>query len=128
MTEFVHLVGAEDVLRAGNAMREAASTMKHAADMIDQALRDHRQFSENWLVTFEKSVKEFYKSFDENHKQNKIEEVSVRLDNALETLSNLLADNCRDQDVIETTKERIADLRAEYQVLRQTQNNETEKT
>ena len=56
MTEFVHLVGAEDVSRAGSRMQEAAQIMKHAADEIDHAMRQHQQFLENWLQKFEQIV------------------------------------------------------------------------
>lgn len=57
MTEYVHLVGAEDVSHAGHNMREAAVAMKHAADEIDHALRQHQQFMEDWLQRFEQIVK-----------------------------------------------------------------------
>lgn len=39
MTEFIYLTGSEDVVKAGNAMREAAQEMNRAASNIDESLR-----------------------------------------------------------------------------------------
>ena len=38
--EYVTLIGAEDVRRAGSAMQTAAENMKRAADQITEAVRD----------------------------------------------------------------------------------------
>ena len=38
MSEFVHLVGAEDVQRAAHRMQEAAQRMERAARTIDEAV------------------------------------------------------------------------------------------
>jgi hypothetical protein len=56
MTEFVHLIGADEVSRAAYTMRDAAHEMKSAAGTIDEALRHHRQFMDDWLARFEQIV------------------------------------------------------------------------
>lgn len=50
MTEYVHLIGVEQIQSAANAMRSSADDMKRAADNFDQsvyrltqALNDHAQ-------------------------------------------------------------------------------------
>lgn len=39
MTEYIHLVGAEDVARAGRNMQSAAETMSRAASQIEESNR-----------------------------------------------------------------------------------------
>lgn len=56
MTEFVHLIGAEEVSKAAYTMRDAAHEMKSVANTIDGALRQHRQFLDDWLARFEQIV------------------------------------------------------------------------
>ena len=51
--EYMHLVGAEQVQAAGHAMTNAAHEMKSAASAIDETMRQHRQFMEDWLMRFE---------------------------------------------------------------------------
>ena len=41
MSEYVTLLGAEDVSRAGYAMRDAATQISNAASLIDDALQRH---------------------------------------------------------------------------------------
>jgi hypothetical protein len=53
MSEYVTLMGSEDVSRAGYAMKSAAEEMKHAASSFDQSCREQRQFMEDWLTRFE---------------------------------------------------------------------------
>ena len=50
MTEYVHLIGAEDVLKAGASMREAAQEMQRAASSIEDTMFRHRQFLEDWAA------------------------------------------------------------------------------
>ena len=57
MTEFIHLIGAEDVRSAGSAMRVAAEEMSHAAASIDESLRVHRLFLDDWLFRLEHIIK-----------------------------------------------------------------------
>lgn len=49
---YVTLLGAEEVSRAANTMSHAADEMKRAANMIDDSLRSHRQFLDDWLERF----------------------------------------------------------------------------
>lgn len=49
MSDYVTLIGAEEVSRAGYAMRDAASTMQSAASFISHSLEAHQRFLENWL-------------------------------------------------------------------------------
>lgn len=57
MTEFVHLIGAEDVRSAGSAMRTAAEEMKRAAASIEESLSTHRRFLDDWLIRLEDTIK-----------------------------------------------------------------------
>lgn len=53
MTEFVTLLGAEDVKRASSNMTAAADRMSRAAGQIDAALQNHERFLTEWLVKFD---------------------------------------------------------------------------
>lgn len=53
MSDYVTLLGSEQVQNAGRSMQEAAHEMTRAASTIDGALREHRQFMETWLQTLE---------------------------------------------------------------------------
>lgn len=54
--ESIHLIGAEDVSRAGYTMRDAAREMRDAANIISGALEDQRRFMEDWLTRFEQAM------------------------------------------------------------------------
>jgi hypothetical protein len=56
MAETMHLVGAEDVRSAGNAMRSAADDMRSAASSIEGSLDRHQRFLEDWLQRFEAAI------------------------------------------------------------------------
>ena len=58
MSGAVHLIGAEEVRRAGGAMQDAASTIKQAADSINESFYQQRIFLEEWLSRFEAILKE----------------------------------------------------------------------
>lgn len=58
MNEYITLVGAEDVQRAGAALRSAAETMQRAASSIEDSLHRHRLFLDDWLERFECTLKE----------------------------------------------------------------------
>lgn len=53
MSNYVTLMGAEDVRRAGHEMASAAQTMVGAASNIDSVLWRHQQFLEDWLIRLE---------------------------------------------------------------------------
>lgn len=56
MSNYVTLLGAEDVSRAGSAMREAAQEMQSAAHSIDYSNSQQRQYLDDWLVRFEGAI------------------------------------------------------------------------
>lgn len=49
MADYITLMGAEDVSRAGYSMRDAASTMQSAASNLASALEQHQRFLDDWL-------------------------------------------------------------------------------
>lgn len=53
MSNYITLMGAEDVSRAGSRMASAAEQMSRAAGSIDDALQRHQQFLDDWLMRFE---------------------------------------------------------------------------
>jgi len=56
VSNYVTLLGAEDVLRAASSMSSAASEMQRAASSIDMALTQHRQWMDDWLMRFEQAI------------------------------------------------------------------------
>ena len=58
MPDYIHLIGAEDVRRAGATISGAATTMQRAASQIEDSLDRHRMFLEEWLSRFEAIIKE----------------------------------------------------------------------
>lgn len=50
MTQYIHLVGAEQVQSAANNMRAAADDMNRAASAMQQAVSDHQRIFDNFLV------------------------------------------------------------------------------
>jgi len=57
MSEFITLLGAEDVSRAGSSMRAAANTMQGVAAQIEDSLDRHRNFLDAWIFRFEEAIK-----------------------------------------------------------------------
>lgn len=53
MKDYVTLMGAEEVSRAGHNMQQAATEMSRAASNIDGALQRHQMFMEDWLQRYE---------------------------------------------------------------------------
>lgn len=56
MSNYIHLIGAEDVSRAGYKMAEAADTMARAVSNLDDVLFRHRNYMEEWLERFERAL------------------------------------------------------------------------
>jgi hypothetical protein len=52
--ETIVLMGAEDVQKAGYAMREAAADMMRAAGEIREALEATRRWHDEWIASFER--------------------------------------------------------------------------
>jgi len=65
MPEYVHLIGAEDVARAGSQISSAAGDMQRAASSIDQSIFNLRQFMDDWLNRFEFVLNEHQKKQEE---------------------------------------------------------------
>ncbi|WP_095081660.1 hypothetical protein [Mesorhizobium sophorae] len=63
MAEYMHLIGAEEVRSAGNAMSGAASEMRGAASSIDSAFERHHRFLDDWLQRFEAAMERAERGF-----------------------------------------------------------------
>jgi hypothetical protein len=50
VSNYTHLIGTEDVRRAGQEMTAAASEMMRAASYIDDVLQRHQRFLDDWLM------------------------------------------------------------------------------
>jgi acyl-CoA thioesterase len=57
VSQYVTLIGVEDVSRAGHNMQHAASEMSSAASSIAHTLEMHQRFMDDWLVRFEEVMK-----------------------------------------------------------------------
>ena len=53
MSEYITLMGAEEVRRAAHEMTSAAQTMASAAGSIEFSLQRHQQFMDNWMSQLE---------------------------------------------------------------------------
>jgi hypothetical protein len=58
MAEYMHLVGAEDVVRAASRMSSAADEMLRAANMISEAVDRFNRTAEDHLLRLERLVEE----------------------------------------------------------------------
>lgn len=50
MADYITLLGAEQVQSAASQMSSAAHEMRQAAGTIDEAMRQQRQFMDDWLI------------------------------------------------------------------------------
>lgn len=50
----IHLVGSEDVGRAGSSMLSAAEAMNRAASQIEDTMFRNQRFMEQWLIDLER--------------------------------------------------------------------------
>ena len=57
MGNYITLIGAEDVVRAGNNMNAAADNMARAASSIEESLSSHHQWADEWLTRLEQIMK-----------------------------------------------------------------------
>lgn len=57
----MHLHGAEDVRRAANTISGAADTMSRAVGNLDDVLRRHQSFLDEFIIRFEGAVEEMKK-------------------------------------------------------------------
>jgi len=58
MTEYITILGTEDITRAGCNMISAATDISRAAALIDESLQRHRIFLDEWLARFENLLSE----------------------------------------------------------------------
>jgi hypothetical protein len=58
MSEYVTLLGAEEVRHAASTMTNAAHEMKQAAASLEWVFQRQQQFMNDWLVQFEEILKE----------------------------------------------------------------------
>jgi hypothetical protein len=61
MTEYIHLIGAEDVRCAGSSISSAAADMQRAANQISEALDLHQRFMDIWLCQFRQAIEKLTK-------------------------------------------------------------------
>lgn len=53
MSEYIHLVGSEQVQNAANTMRHAAEEMNRASANLEEVLFRHQRFLDDWLMRYE---------------------------------------------------------------------------
>ncbi len=58
MSEYITLIGAEDVVRAGHAISSAASQMQSAANSISESVHQQQQHMDEWIIRFEEAISE----------------------------------------------------------------------
>jgi len=63
--QYVYLIGAEDIRRAGSLVSSAADTMQRAASIFDETMMQHRQYMDEWLNRFENILNEHQKNKEE---------------------------------------------------------------
>ena len=56
MSEYVTLLGAEDVSRASHTMVSAAENFGRHVGYLNEALHAHRIWADEWLARFEQAV------------------------------------------------------------------------
>lgn len=61
MTEYMHLVGAEQVQNAARQMQSAAEETGKAAGSIAYSLEMHHRFMDDWLQRFEAALEKHSK-------------------------------------------------------------------
>lgn len=57
MNDYVALLGSESVQNAGYAMERAAESFRQTVGNLDDSLRQHQRFLDDWLERFERAVK-----------------------------------------------------------------------
>ena len=55
--EYITLMGAEEVRRAGSTMSSAAQQMQNAANSLSESLIAHQRFLDDWLYRLEEILK-----------------------------------------------------------------------
>ena len=57
MNQYHHLVGAEEVNRAGHSMQSAAESFRQSVGFLLDGLHQHQRFMDEWLQRFEEVLK-----------------------------------------------------------------------
>ena len=60
--QYMHLIGAEDAVRAGNEMRESARLIRGAVDNMQDILQRHQQMVQDFQIWYEEKLSERNKS------------------------------------------------------------------
>lgn len=58
MGEHIHLLGAEQVEKAGHNISSAADQMQRAASSMEDTLQRHQHFMSQWLIDLERVIQE----------------------------------------------------------------------
>lgn len=53
MSDYITLLGAEDVKKSGHEMSSAAHEMQRSIGYLDDVLNRHQRFMDDWLQRFE---------------------------------------------------------------------------
>jgi hypothetical protein len=70
MTEYCHLVGADDVSRAGYVMRDAAAEMNKAAGLFNESITFHlNNRMEEWVARIEAAADRITTALERNKEQ-----------------------------------------------------------
>lgn len=56
MSDYITLLGAEQVQHAARSIQAAAEEMARAASYSDETARQQRQFMDDWLQRFEQAI------------------------------------------------------------------------
>ena len=56
MTEFIHLIGSEQVSTAGHNMMRAAEVMSNVSSNMQLVFEEHQRFLDDWLRRYEEVV------------------------------------------------------------------------
>lgn len=56
MSEYIHLIGADDVRAAGHQMASAANDMNRAVGNFESVFFQHQRFMDDWLQRFESAI------------------------------------------------------------------------
>ena len=70
MNDFINLLGADDVARAGSTMRGAAETIQQAANCIAESVEINRRTLDDFLIRLEYVLKEDREGRKEKKNEN----------------------------------------------------------
>ncbi len=59
MSDYITLLGSDDVRSGGHAIERAAADMNRAAGNFESVLERHHRFMDEWLQTFERILSEY---------------------------------------------------------------------